>query len=181
AIATLLQYLAPIYILIWLIVKGYQKLQPSDVMVVLFTIVGTLLLLTNGSFIGLSVSSTSLIWGIISGISLAFYTLYARKLIDHYSSIIVVGWEIVIFGLCMNFVHPVWNVDVYDWSFKTIIVLVFTIIFGTTLAFWMFIKSLEYLEAKETTLLGTVEPLTAVLSSVIRSEERRVGKECRHV
>src|SRR5699024_11533923 len=70
AIATLLQYLAPIYILIWLIVKGYQKLQPSDVMVVLFTIVGTLLLLTNGSFKGLSVSSTSLIWGIISGISL---------------------------------------------------------------------------------------------------------------
>src|SRR5699024_1777514 len=50
---------------------------------------------------------------------------------------------------------------------KTIIVLAFTIIFGTTLAFWMFIKSLEYLEAKETTLLGTVEPLTAVLSSVI--------------
>lgn len=167
AIATLLQYLAPIYILIWLIVKGYQKLQLSDVMVILLTVVGTLLLLTNGSFKGLSVPSTALIWGIISGISLAFYTLYAGKLLDHYSSVIVVGWAMLISGLCMNIVHPVWNVDVYDWSFKTIMVLAFTIIFGTALAFWMFIKSLEYLEAKETTLLGTVEPLTAVVSSVI--------------
>src|SRR5699024_12802386 len=79
----------------------------------------------------------------------------------------VVGWAMLISGLCMNFVHPVWNVAVYDWSFKTIIVLAFTIIFGTTLAFWMFIRSLEDLEAKETTLLGTVEPLTAVLSSGI--------------
>lgn len=167
AIATLLQYLAPIYILIWLIVKRYQKLQLSDVMVILLTILGTLFLLTNGSFERLSVPSTALIWGIISGISLAFYTLYAKKLLDHYSSVTVVGWAMLVSGVCMNVIHPVWKVDVHDWTFITIIVLAFTIIFGTTLAFLMFIKSLEYLEAKETTLLGTVEPLTAVVSSVI--------------
>ncbi len=167
AIATLLQYLAPIYILMWLIVKGYQRLQLSDMMVILLTVVGTLLLLTNGSFEALSVSSTALIWGIISGISLAFYTLYARKLLDHYSSVTVVGWAMLIAGIFMNIIHPVWQVNVHDWSFVTIMVLAFTIIFGTTLAFWMFINSLAYLEAKETTLLGTVEPLTAVVSSVI--------------
>lgn len=167
AIATLLQYLAPIYILIWLIVKRYQKLQLSDAMVILLTILGTLFLLTNGSFERLSVPSTALIWGIISGISLAFYTLYAKKLLDHYSSVTVVGWAMLVSGVCMNVIHPVWKVDVHDWTFITIIVLAFTIIFGTTLAFLMFIKSLEYLEAKETTLLGTVEPLTAVVSSVI--------------
>lgn len=50
AIATLLQYLAPVYILIWLIIRGYQKFQLSDLMVILLTVVGTLLLLTNGSF-----------------------------------------------------------------------------------------------------------------------------------
>src|SRR5699024_11951508 len=65
-------------------------------------------------------------------------------------------------GLCMNVVHPIWEVEIHDWSLLTVIVLGFTIVFGTTLAFWMFIKSLEYLEAKET-----------------RSEERRVGKEDR--
>src|SRR5699024_7431217 len=122
---------------------------------------------TNGSFERLSVPSTALIWGIISGISLAFYTLYAKKLLDQYSSVTVVGWAMLVSGVCMNFIHPVWKVDVHDWTFITIIVLAFTIIFGTTLAFLMFIKSLEYLEAKETTLLGTVEPLTAVVSSVI--------------
>jgi len=73
----------------------------------------------------------------------------------------------LISGLCMNMIHPVWKVEVQDWSLITMLVLDFTIVFGTTNAFWMFIKSLEYLEAKETTLLGTVEPLTAVVSSVI--------------
>lgn len=73
----------------------------------------------------------------------------------------------LISGLCMNMIHPVWKVEVQDWSLIMMLVLAFTIHFGTTIAFWMFIKSLEYLEAKETTLLGTVEPLTAVVSSVI--------------
>lgn len=166
AVATLLQYLAPIYIVIWLIFRGYQKLQVSDVMAILLTIIGTLLLLTNGSFKGLAVSSTALILGIISGISLAFYTLYARKLLDFYSSVTVVGWAMIIAGVCMNFVHPIWAVE-HDWTLTTIGVLFFTIIFGTTLAFWMVVKSLEYLEAKETTLLGTVEPFMAVVSSII--------------
>lgn len=167
AVATLLQYLAPIYILIWLITRGHERLQVSDVFAVLLTIVGTLLLLTNGSFEGLSVSGTAIIWGVISGISLAFYTLYAKRLLDFYSSVTVVGWAMIIAGFFMNFIHPIWRVEVNDWTWFTVLVLGFTIVFGTTLAFWMFIKSLEYLEAKETTLLGVVEPLTAVISSVI--------------
>lgn len=167
AVATLLQYLAPIYILIWLIVKGHQKLQYADIIAVLLTVVGTYLLLTNGSFAGIIVPSHALIWGVISGISLAFYTLYARKLLDFYSSVTVVGWAMLIAGICMNVIHPIWRVETQEWSISVFAVLGFTIIFGTTLAFWMFIKSLEYLEAKETTLLGTVEPLTAVASSVI--------------
>lgn len=74
----------------------------------------------------------------LSGISLAFYTLYSPKLLDHYSSITVVGWAMLISGLCMNMIHPVWKVEVQDWSLITMLVLAFTILFGTTIAFWMF-------------------------------------------
>src|SRR5699024_12364201 len=98
---------------------------------------------------------------------LLFIASYARNLLDLYSAVWGVGWAILIAGLCMNVIHPIWKVDMHDWSIFTVIVLGFTVLFGTTLAFWMFIKSLEYLEAKETTLLGTVEPLTAVISSII--------------
>ncbi len=167
AVATLLQYLAPIYILIWLIVRGHQKLQIGDVIAILFTLVGTYLLLTNGLFAGITVPGNALIWGVISGISLAFYTLYARRLLDFYSSVTVVGWAMLIAGACMNVIHPIWRVETQEWTISVVGVLGFTIVFGTTLAFWMFIKSLAYLEAKETTLLGTVEPLTAVISCVI--------------
>lgn len=167
AAATLLQYLAPIYILIWMILKRYQKLQASDILVILLTMLGTFLLLTNGSLNELSISNAALIWGLISGIALAFYTLYAPKLLRFYSSVTVVGWAMIVAGFFMNAIHPIWKVETSGWSLSMLAVLGFTIVFGTALAFWLFIKSLEYLEAKETTLLGTIEPLTAVIGSVL--------------
>ncbi|MGG0284391.1 DMT family transporter [Peribacillus butanolivorans] len=167
AVATLLQYLAPIFIIFYFIVKGIQKLTRSDLLAISLTLLGTFLLLTNGSFNNLSVPFSAVIWGVISGLSLAFYTLYARSLLESFSSVIVVGWAMLLAGIMMNFVHPIWTIEATNWSASIYIALGFTILFGTALAFWMFIKSLEYLTAKETTLLGTVEPLTAVVSSIL--------------
>ncbi|MET3317659.1 UNVERIFIED_ORG: drug/metabolite transporter (DMT)-like permease [Peribacillus simplex] len=167
AVATLLQYLAPIFIIFYFIAKGIQKLTRSDLLAISLTLLGTFLLLTNGSFHNLSVPYSAVIWGVISGLSLAFYTLYARSLLESFSSVIVVGWAMLLAGIVMNFVHPIWAIEAINWSASIYISLGFTILFGTALAFWMFIKSLEYLTAKETTLLGTVEPLTAVVSSIL--------------
>ena len=167
AVATLLQYLAPIYIIIWLVVKKIKPMKFADTAAILITVIGTMLLLTNGSVSSLSVPVPSVIWGIISGISLAFYTLYATTLLHKYSSITVVGWAMMNSGIFMNFIHPVWQIDTSSWTFSTVSVLLFGIICGTTLAFWMFISSLKYITAKETVLFGAVEPLTAVLSSVL--------------
>ncbi|AXN41386.1 EamA family transporter [Peribacillus butanolivorans] len=167
AVATLLQYLAPIFIIFYFIVKGIQKLTRSDLLAISLTLLGTFLLLTNGLFNNLSVPFSAVIWGVISGLSLAFYTLYARSLLESFSSVIVVGWAMLLAGIVMNFVHPIWAIEAINWSASIYIALGFTILFGTALAFWMFIKSLEYLTAKETTLLGTVEPLTAVVSSIL--------------
>src|SRR5690606_9677669 len=45
--------------------------------------------------------------------------------------------------------------------------LVFVIIFGTMIAFWFYIESLQSLSAKETSFLGTLEPLAAVFTTVL--------------
>ena len=167
AVATLLQYLAPVFIIIYLVLTKRQRFMRIDSIAIALTVIGTYLLLTNGSIQKLSVPANAVIWGLISGISLAFYTLYATKLLQNFSAIIVVGWAMLIAGIIMNFIHPVWAVDLSTWGTPTYLGLFFTIIFGTALAFWFFIKSLEYLSAKETILIGTLEPLTAVISSVL--------------
>ncbi|MGZ1861432.1 DMT family transporter [Staphylococcus argenteus] len=165
AIATLLQYIAPVYIIVWFVLRGVAKLTLFDVLAIVMTLVGTFLLLTNGSFSNLVVNPASLFWGILAGVALTFYTIYPSKLLNRYGSILIVGWAMLISGIAMNLRHPIWQINISEWGLSTILFLLFGIIGGTALAFYFFIDSLQYISAKETTLFGTVEPVVAVIAS----------------
>ncbi len=165
AIATLLQYIAPVYIIVWFVLRGVAKLTLFDVLAIVMTLVGTFLLLTNGSFSNLVVNPASLFWGILAGVALAFYTIYPSDLLNRFGSILIVGWAMLISGIAMNLRHPIWHVNISNWELSTILFLLFGIIGGTALAFYFFIDSLQYISAKETTLFGTVEPVVAVIAS----------------
>lgn len=165
AIATLLQYIAPVYIIVWFVLRGVAKLTLFDVLAIVMTLVGTFLLLTNGSFSNLVVNPASLFWGILAGVALAFYTIYPSELLNRYGSILIVGWAMLISGIAMNLRHPIWQINISEWGLSTILFLLFGIIGGTALAFYFFIDSLQYISAKETTLFGTVEPVVAIIAS----------------
>ncbi|MBF2752077.1 MULTISPECIES: DMT family transporter [Staphylococcus] len=167
AIATLLQYIAPVYIILWFIILKKETFKLFDVIAILLTLTGTFLLLTNGSLDSLMVSSSSMIWGIISGLSLAFYTIYASNLLSKFPAILVVGWAMLISGILMNFKAPIWQFTISQIDISVILYLAFGIILGTAMPFFFFIKSLNYLSAKETTLFGTIEPVMAIVASAL--------------
>lgn len=167
AIATLLQYIAPVYIIIWFVIRGHAKFTLFDILAVAMTLIGTFLLLTNGSFSNLVVNPASLFWGILAGVALAFYTIYPAQLLSRFGSILIVGWAMLISGVIMNLRYPIWQVNVEHWSTVTLLFLAFGIIGGTALAFYLFIDSLQYLSAKETTLFGTIEPVVAIIASSV--------------
>ncbi|WP_068614058.1 DMT family transporter [Paenibacillus tuaregi] len=166
AVATLLQYLAPVMIIIYLILSKKSVLTRKDVLTVSLVLMGCFLLLTNGSFSQLSVPLLAIIWGIISGAALAFYTLYAVPLLKQYDSLVIVGWAMIIGGSALSFIHPPWQMDFNSLTLEAYLLLVFIIIFGTMIAFWFYIESLQSLSPQESSLLGSVEPLAAVITTV---------------
>lgn len=171
AVATLLQYLAPVMIIVWVALRGQSKFTKKDAITIILALGGSFFLLSNGSISALAVPMPAIIWGLLSGVTLAFYTLYAIPLLQRFDSLVVVGWAMVVAGISMSFFQPPWDVDISNWTGSTIIYLIIIIIFGTMLAFWFYIESLKTLTAKETSLLGNIEPLTAVLATVLWLKE----------
>ncbi|MCL7749518.1 DMT family transporter [Halalkalibacter alkaliphilus] len=166
AVATLLQYLAPVMIIVYLIFRKQAVLTRRDLLTVSLALVGCFFLLTNGSITQLSVPTPAIIWGVLSGVALAFYTLYAIPLLKQYDSLVIVGWAMIIGSFALSFVHPPWQMDVTSLTVEAYLYLVFVIIFGTMIAFWFYIESLQSLAAKESSLLGSTEPLAAVFTTV---------------
>lgn len=166
AVATLLQYLAPVMIILYYVIRKQASLTMQDATTVLLALVGCILLLTNGSIDQLSVPIPAIGWGILSGVALAFYTLYAVHLLKQFDSLVVVGWAMIIGGISLSTIHPPWHIEFTSLKVDAYLYILFVIIFGTMLAFWFYIESLQTLAPKETSLLGSLEPLAAVLTTV---------------
>ncbi|WP_313804644.1 EamA family transporter [Cytobacillus sp.] len=171
AVATLLQYLAPVMIIIYLILRKQAVLTRRDLLTVSLALSGCFFLLTNGSISGLSVPAPAIVWGVLSGLALAFYTLYAIPLLEQYDSLVIVGWAMLIGGFALSFIHPPWQMDFSSLPVEAYLYIVFVILFGTMIAFWFYIESLQSLSPKETSLLGSIEPLAAVLTTVFWLKE----------
>lgn len=149
AVATLLQYLSPVMIMLYLIWRKQAVLGFKDLISISLALGG----------------------GLLSGVSAAFYTLYAAKLIRQFDSLVIVGWAMIIGGTALSFIHPPWKFEITSLPLEAYGYLIFTIIFGTMIAFWFYVESLQSLSAKETSLLGSAEPLAAVATTVIWLQE----------
>ena len=166
AVATLLQYLSPVFIMLYLLVRRKTAFAVVDLLMVALALLGCFLLLTNGSISSLSVSNTAIFWGISSGVSAAFYTLFGAYLLKQFDSLVIVGWAMVIGGAGFSFIHPPWKIDTALLTGEVLFYIAFVILFGTMIAFWFYIESLQSLSPKETSLFGSLEPLLAVLTTV---------------
>ena len=167
-VATLLQFLAPIFVVLY-VSLSMKKFPPRyQVLGILGTLVGLFLLLTNASFDTLLVSRKALIWGVTVGLSFAFYTLYPARLMKEWGVLVVVGWGMFIGGTVLGIAIGVWRSD--EWVLlkdgTMIILLILLILFGTA-AFVLFLSSMKYISPVETSVLSSIEPLTAMLISVL--------------
>lgn len=167
-VATLLQFLAPIFVIIF--VSWNLKKWPPLIQVVgiIGTLFGLFLLLTNGALTNLLLSPAALAWGITVGFSFAFYTLYPSSLMKEWGVLLVVGWSMLIGGVALGIVNRVWQSDEWlllgDWQLSFLLL---TVIIIGTLAFVLFLSSMTYISAIETSILSSMEPLTAMIISVI--------------
>ncbi|XKH50315.1 DMT family transporter [Chryseomicrobium palamuruense] len=165
-VATLLQFIGPVYIILFISWKLKQFPPMYQVIGMIGTLGGLVLLLTNGNFAQLAISGEALFWGIAVGIAFAFYTVYPARLMQEWGVLLVVGWGMVIGGVVLGVGSRVWTTG--QWSQlvnPTVAGMTLAIIIVGTLAFILFLSSMKFITAVETSILSSMEPLTAMVIS----------------
>ncbi|MEK3935992.1 DMT family transporter [Sporosarcina sp. FSL W7-1349] len=167
-IATLFQFLAPIFIIIFISWRQWTLPPRAQVIGIAVTIVGLFLLMTNGSFAAFALSKAAVAWGVAVGFTFAFYTLYPVRLMSEWGVLLAVGWGMLIGGAALFIVNPMAVISGYepllDWRIAGMLALV--VVVGTV-AFSLFLGSMKYITPVETSILSSFEPLTAMVISVL--------------
>lgn len=164
ATATVLQFLGPLFIIVYLAAANRQLPRRVDMISIGLALVGTFLLVTQGHLTSLALSVPGVIWGVLAGVSQASYTLLPRKLLQQFDARLVVGWAMIIGSLV--FLPRVVLAAPAHLRVNHLFGIGFIVVGGTALAYLLYLKSLAYLDASTTGMLSAFEPLTATVVAV---------------
>ena len=163
--ATILQFTAPFFIFIYESIKNKKFPAVSTIILLFMTILGVVFIATKGNFSNLSISLEALLLGVISAIMIAFYSTYPKKLLKKYGSITVVGWGMIIGSIISNVIHPIWKIE-GNVNAKSMIQVIILVILGTSIAYLIYIASLNYISSSLAGILTAFEPVLAAILSV---------------
>ncbi len=166
AVGTVLQYLGPTVIAIYLTVMHQRWPSRHELAAIVLALGGTVLLVTHGELGVLQISTEALLWGLSSALALAFYTLQPVELLKRHDSAVVVGWGMLVGGLAyMGWSQP-WSVPGL-WDLGTWAAVVFIVVMGTLVPFYCYLLAVKKIGPQHTSLYACAEPLSAALVSVL--------------
>ena len=165
ATGTILQYLMPVIIVFYTALRTKKMPRPVEVLCVLLAVLGTFLLVTHGSLEALAISPAALFWGLLSAFAAAFYTVQPKRLICKWRPTLVKGWGMLLGGLLFLPISRPWYFG-GQMDFTALLLFAYIIVFGTVIAFGCYLGSIQYIQPGETSILGSAEPLAAILLSV---------------
>ena len=159
-IATVLQYLAPSMIIIYLLMRYGKRPSTGEIISVILALAGTICLMGNNSFSFESFRSDVLFWGLLSAVGVAVYSVSPVRLLATYGTIPIVGFGMLLSGLvaAVLFQQPH---SYATWDVWTVVGCFNVVFLGTIVSFNAYLEGVKRIGAVSGSILSSIEPISA--------------------
>ena len=159
-IATVLQYLAPSMIIIYLLMRYGKRPSTGEIISVILALVGTICLMGNNGFSFESFRSDVLFWGLLSAVGVAVYSVSPVRLLATYGTIPIVGFGMLLSGLVAAalFQQPH---SYATWDVWTMVGCFNVVFLGTIVSFNAYLEGVKRIGAVPGSILSSIEPISA--------------------
>ena len=165
-IASAIQQTAPVFVLFWMLLWEKRRPKKMEVLVVVIVICGAFVLSTGGNLGALVIPVEALILALISAVTCAMYTILPSKLIRKFGTFYTSGWGMLLAGIFLIPVAKLWKVSGV-WNLGTVLGFFVVVIFGTVVAFGLFLYGVTLVGPFVGSVLGLVEPVLAAIVSAL--------------
>lgn len=164
--ATVLQYLSPVMILVFVCLKNKKLPVFAEVIAIILAVGGTFIIATGGDIGSLAVSTPALFWGLASAVFLVCYSLIPAPLLKEYDTPTILGWGTLVGGIALLPVFRPWEI-MPEISFSLISALSGIVIFGTVLAYTFYLEGIRLIGATKASIISSIEPVAATAISAL--------------
>jgi drug/metabolite transporter, DME family len=175
AIAIIVQYTAPVWVLLYVVARGQQRLTLQRVAAVTVAITG--IALTIGIIGGkstLHLDGYGLFAAVLASFSFAFYNVGGHRILLHHDRWRVLVWTLASASVFWLFLNPPWKLIASPYTFpQWAFLFVFSMI-SVLGAFSLYFLGLQYLEPSRAIIASCLEPVfSIVLASAALGEGLR--------
>lgn len=164
--ATVMQCLQIVIIMVYSCIVGRRRPRRRELAGTALAFLGTLLIATGGDFTTLSIPPMGLVMGLLCAVGGACICIIPAKILPEYGSMTVTGLAMFGAGIGMSAVVQPWrNVPLMDgagWFTLALLTVV-----GSFMAYSLYMQGVKEIGSVRASLIGTVEPLSATVTSVI--------------
>lgn len=164
--ATVIQYIGPVIIMLYYCIIGRRWPLPREVIAIVVSLFGTVLIATHFDFSKLNISTLGLFWGLLSAFGLASYNIFSISLTTKYGVMPIMAWGLLIAGVVVYFAT---GSNYIPDNFKLIdfICISGVVIIGTILSFSLYLEGVRLIGAVTGSIIGCFEPIAAIIFSFL--------------
>ena len=161
-VATVLQYVAPTMLIIYLFLRYFKKPSLPELFCVFLAMVGTVCIVMQEGLDMSSFNEEALFWGLVSAASICVYTLQPIELLKTYGTTSVVGFAMFICGILSVAMFQQVESEAI-WDGMTWLGLFAIIILGTVVSFNAYMEGVRLIGAIQGSILSSLEPISAAI------------------
>lgn len=166
ATATVMQYMAPIYVMLWMSYKAKRAPEGRELIGIVGALVGVFLIATHGSLDSLAISPLALAIGTLSALSYAYYSIKPGEMLKKYTAPTIIGWGQLISGLSLiiwrNPFTPAGN-----WDISGYLAFLYLLLGATVASYALYLAGLKIVGPTKASLISCAEPLASIISVVL--------------
>lgn len=165
-IASAIQQTAPVFVLIYVIIKERRCPTSAELSALVLVIAGSFLIATHGDARALAIHPAALAAGLFSALMCALYITVPAPLIKRYGTFETVGWGLFIGGCFLAPFCRLWNFPA-QWDASMVIGMAFIILPGAAFAFALFLYGTSIVGPVRGGIYNLFEPVVALAASAI--------------
>jgi len=166
AIAIILQYTAPVWVLLYVVARRQQKLTLQKVAAVAVAIAGialTIGLVGTRSASPLHLDSYGLLAAMLASFSFAFYNVGGHRILARYDRWRVLTWTLASAAVFWLIVNPPWKVVAAHYTLAQWIFLFIFSMVSVLGSFSLYFLGLQHLEPTRAIIASCLEPVFSIL------------------
>lgn len=166
ATATVMQYMAPIYVMLWMSYKAKHRPEGRELVGIVGALVGVFLIATHGSFSSLAISPLALTIGTLSALSYAYYSIKPGEMLKKYTAPTIIGWGQLISGVALI----IWRnpfTPAGSWDMSAYLAFTYLLLGATIASYALYLAGLKIVGPTKASLISCAEPLASIISVVL--------------